>query len=197
MKLATLLETPDTIKITHYDADEDQTENDGQTYQACENLTKAEIYISRDSQLLYIATHNNTPIGCIWGKVTSSDDEDYKNVFSVDIVVKNTHRHLMVGPKLIKAAINEYNDLKDQYDGDLFMGCEVVNQKLADYLQRRHNFQHMDRHGNWGQGEWSTHSPHLVYDGTPLTSRPNKKTPKDDEQQENPDLIYSPWHKPQ
>lgn len=174
MKLACIRESAADVKIRYYDAEEDQEVYDGQIYKKCEDITSDEIYVSRDSELLYVAYYGNEPVGCLWGKVTRSDDEDYEYVFSTDIVVAHQYRNLLIGPKLVKTAINEYESLRDQYDDSIFMGCEVVNHKLAEYLQRRHGFQHMDRHGNWGEGEWSINSPYLVYDGSPISSRSKK-----------------------
>jgi len=168
MRLSFICESVSDVRVVYYSSDDDE---DGLVYKACGDFTSDEIYVSRDSELLFVAFLGDKPVGCVWGKVSSSDDESYGHVFSVDIVVAPMYRSFLIGPKLIKAAIGEYFSLKDAYDGDLFMGCEVVNGKLAEFLQRRFNFQHVDGAGNWGEGEWSMNSPFLVFDGSPVSSR--------------------------
>ncbi len=169
MKLAFMFEAAEDVRVVRYDADEDAG---GKVFAVCEDLTSDEIYVSRDSELLLVAFHLGVPIGCVWGKVSVyDDDEDYGHVFSVDVVVRHGQRGVLAGLKLGRAVIRMYFDLKEQYGGDLFMGCEVVNPKLAELLQRRFGFQHLDARGNWGEGEWSVSSPFLVFDGSQLSSR--------------------------
>lgn len=171
MRLSFICESVGDVRVVHYGSIDDEDVYGGLVYKTCSDFTSDEIYVSRDSDLLFVAFYGAKPVGCVWGKVSGSDDESYNNVFSVDVVVAPRYRSLLIGPKLIRAAIDEYYSLKSDFDGDLFMGCEVVNHKLAEFLQRRYNFQHVDRAGNWGVGEWSVSSPFLVYDGSPVSSR--------------------------
>jgi GNAT superfamily N-acetyltransferase len=150
---------------------------------ACRDITSEDIYVSQDSTLLFVALLKNEPVGCVWGKIAEVADSayakssgdvfyaGYSNALYLDVVVAHRYRGGLIGPALMRATVREYFKLKREYDGDLFLACEVVNPKLAGLLQRRYNFQPIDQKGNWGEGEWTIDTPFLVYDGSPISSR--------------------------
>jgi hypothetical protein len=129
------------------------------------------IRISRNKSLLAIAygspdgykfgMHETYIIGigkvCILGAVWHAvvDDGEGHHYYDFDVAVSPRARSMgltsnRIGPKLIELALKEYKRL--QSDGHVdYIRVWVVNNKLADYLERVHDFE--------PSGTWTPRNP--------------------------------------
>lgn len=152
------------LKLLHEDVEIHRAdEHDWQLYdQAVKIANDSGIRISRNKELSFVAVLGREVVGAVWSAFEPDDElggDGYR--YDFDVVVKHGARSSglssrRVGPRLIEAAIKDYESLKSEFPNS-YIGVWVVNPKLARYLEDRHGFQ------TEGGGEWHPSKPFMVY----------------------------------
>jgi hypothetical protein len=154
MKLFTINENSQ-IEILHYD-------NEDVDYDLADKLQDIafeSINISRNKNLVLYATKNGEPVGGVWADMYPDQDwdgDDEMWVYDFDVVVSHMARDSLVGPKLIKAAIEDYQENKSMVPGDLYIKAQVINPKLAKFLEKHYGFKPL-------ANSWSSQTPYMTY----------------------------------
>lgn len=159
MKLHIIIEESQ-VRIIH---------NDSEDYDIAQKLADIafeSLNISSNKELVLYATKNGEPVGGVWADIypDEKDDKDDENdendedlwVYDFDVVVSNEARDSLIGPKLINAAIQDYVENKYSVPGHLYIKAQVINPKLAAYLEKRHGFKPVS-------GEWHPRTPYMTY----------------------------------
>ena len=174
MKLRAIIESIQDVTITAIDEEEDWELAE----QAEQVARRCQIRISRDKRLLLIALAGDTVVGAVWA--TFDQDQSYREpvwdgdeprdepdvyCFDFDVVVDPQARATgagmvssNIGPKLIDAALVEYHQIAAMYGYEnTFIRVQVVNPKLARFLERRYGFE--------SSGGWSPSNPFMEFHG--------------------------------
>lgn len=158
MRITTIVEASE-FSINYYDPESDEDYRLlGDSFELTNNI----IRLDRDKELLLTAIRNGKVVGCVWYSITRSSVPGYEYEYSFDVAVDEASRGALVGPRLIEAAIRDFTMQSSEY-GDILLKCLVVNEKLARYLKERYGFTHMSNDGDINVGNWSMHSPYMVY----------------------------------
>lgn len=130
--------------------------------QAYEIANLSGIRISGDKELSIVALHGDDVVGAVWSSF--EPDHDYEEEvfrYDFDVAVRPDIRSTglvskKIGPRLIKAALEEYNSLSSEFQRS-YIRVWVVNPKLAKYLENNFGFE--------SDGEWSQSNPFMEYHG--------------------------------
>ena len=115
------------------------------------------LHISRNKELALIAIDEKEVVhGAVWTSLESDDDQDAM-VFNFDVAVdKSARGPAKIGPQLIDAALEEFENLKAELDR-VYVRVWVINPKLVHYLEYQRGFELVGTH--------SDGSAHMVYYG--------------------------------
>lgn len=153
MKLSIISEDSQ-VSIMHHD------QEDYETAQILDDIAFQSINISRNKELVLYAVKNGEPVGGVWVDIYKDrdGDEDQEElwVYDFDVVVSHDARDSLIGPRLINAALEDYQDNKHSVPGDLYIKSQVINPKLAAFLEKRYGFRPV-------AGRWSPSSPYMTY----------------------------------
>jgi hypothetical protein len=151
------------VSIVHYDSDDYDYQTPLLSNDIAQKLAVIafeSISISRSKDLVLYATKNGEPVGGVWAEIYSDDSDVEDNedlwVYDFDVVVSNEARDSLIGPRLINAAIRDYEDNKYSVPGRLYIKAQVINPKLAAFLEKHHGFKPVS-------GEWHPRTPYMTY----------------------------------
>ena len=153
MKLSVISEDSQ-VSIVHHDPD------DYDIAQKLDDIAFESINLTRNKELVLYAIKNGEPVGGVWVEIYKEQDVDENDeeqwVYDFDVVVSHNARDSLVGPRLINAALEDYQNNKSAVPGYLYIKSQVINPKLAAFLEKRYGFKPV-------AGKWSPNSPYMTY----------------------------------
>lgn len=129
----------ESIKISSVDEDDYEIADAAE-----EIMKKVKIRIDSTKNLTLVAMNDDEVVGALYSGWTNGDTYEGNQVyeFSFDVGVDPKFQGFsLVGPKLIEESMKMYDNESSAYGEYTMIRLYVVNPKLADYLEKKYDFE--------------------------------------------------------
>lgn len=157
-EVVTLNDAIDPVEIVYFNPYEHEWEAADQADQIAKD---SGIRPNSKKELKIIALSGGRVIGAIWSSLEQERDSgDW--IYDLDVAVDPKSRgqglaSALVGPKLIDAALSDYRNTAATMDGYVYIRTQVVNSRLAHWLENNRDFSPESRRG------WSPDAQYMTY----------------------------------